>query len=1355
LAVLLFILSSVLRVSGAQKIWKIGERDGESRGLAMAPDRYGDFNRNDFGWEDRFFLVGYSDPGKSFPYILPSSEDAWAGSTYLAGPHTYVVNILFDVSDKGRRGDWTLDVDFCDTHSRKPPLFKVTVNGEVFKYALPAGGGDGSLVGDFSSSRPYHLSIPIDGELINCGNNEVSLTSVEGSWVIFDSVSMSAPDGASIRTDHCGAYVRDVRPADFLLEDGSRVLIVSAEHLDGKPELSLRLDGNDVWSRKLEKGSYCLEIPVPASIKKKKSRFELLVDGNVVRKGRIQWIQSGRTVRPVDYVNTGMGTSHSRWMLAPGPWMPFSMVKLSPDNEPERWQGGYDNMYESVGTFSHIHEWTMAGLGTMPVCGPLKTKIGDPGELKGHADGYRSYIDKKSEICEAGYYSVLLTDYNIKAELTSTERCSFQRYTYPSKVTPRVMVDFRIPAEYGYEIVKCEVRRTGPRRLEGFSAQQTNNVWSNDADQYYTINFVMEFDRDVVSMGGWNSESAWDGDSASAEHPSGFGCWVEFAPESGANELNVRTGISFVDIDGASNNLSEEVEKPFGWSFDEAVKANKDTWNGLLSRIAVKSDDRNEKIRFYSNLYRSFCRNTFSDVDGRWMKPDGSVGKVSGDTRVMGCDAFWNSFWNLNQVWNLVAPEWSSKWVRSQLAMYDASGFLAKGPAGAKYIPVMVAEHEIPLMVSAYQMGIRDYDADKAFEAMVKMQTVPSQKVGRGYAGNRDLESYLQYHYVPADLGRFSNTLEYSYDDWTVSMMAESLGRKEEAAVFGDRGTWWKNVIDQETGYARLRYSDGRWARHFDPFRSGANHHYVEGNAWQLTFFVPQDVRGLADIAGRHRLVRRLEWGFGESSKYRYNAPGESYWDFPVVQGNQQSMHFAYLFNWLGKPWETQEWSRSIMEKYYGCGRANAWLGDEDQGQMSAWLVMASLGLFQTDGGCSTDPKYEIASPSFPEVKIDLGRRYGRGDSLIIRAEGASRDNIYVQSAEFNGKPVDSFLIDAADLLAGGELVLVMGDKPNRGWGVRHDDGSMENGSQWNDTDGSRINAHGGGILFHEGTYYWYGECKSDSTYWNPNVPGWECYRTEAGGVNCYSSKDLLNWKYEGVVLKPEMNDRRSDIHWSKVIERPKVVYNEKTGKFVMWMHIDSDTYGYAAAGVAACDSPTGEFRYLGSVRPNHSDSRDMTLFKDDDGKAYLISSAAGNSTLYFSLLSDDYLSHTGTFVKVFPGRYREAPAICKRKGKYYMITSGCTGWSPNQAEYAVADSILGPWTAMGNPCTGPDADKTFYGQSTFILPVQGQDDMFVAMFDEWNKTDLINSTYLWMPVVFDDGNGTISVPWKDEWTRP
>ncbi|MBK5720913.1 GH92 family glycosyl hydrolase [Dysgonomonas sp. Marseille-P4677] len=1017
-------------------IWQIGVHDNSASELALAPDKYNDFLTHDFGWEDRFYLIGESSPEKDFPYILPGPADEWGGTSNTAGLRTHVLNILFRMKSVPDRGDWKLILDILDTNKDRPPYFKVTVNGQSWKYILPNGGGDEVLGGDYGKCIKHTIEILLYSGFVKKGGNEINLTNLEGSWLVFDDVRLEGPGNAKLDNDVHSAYLRRVEVADYQLpEVSAQPLLVDLEYLSGNPLVEVKVDNKTILKQTLEQGRYVLEAPMPVVSKEQESKYSVFIDGQTVEKGTI--IRSPKPdVTVADYIDTRMGTAHSRWMIAPGPWMPFSMVKLSPDNQNPGWQAGYQPSFESVGTFSHIHEWTMAGLGIMPTNGALKTTIGDQSVFKKTDKDYRSEIDKSSEEAGVGYYKVQLTDYNIKAELTATTRCGFQRYTYPAAVDSRVMIDLKIPAEYGYNILDAKITQVNERRIEGYSKQQSKNIWSTDSDQDYTVYFVIEFDQDISKFGGWINENILDKADLSAKNPNNMGCFAEF--DTRQNPIvQVRSAISYGDMEGARRNLQEEIANPFGWNFDHIRDFHRKEWNGILSRINVQSNDRREKIRFYTNMYRSYCRNTFSDVDGRWVDATEKIQKFDDpDALALGCDAFWNTFWNLNQVWNLITPEWSSRWVKSQLGMYDANGWLAKGPAGMEYVPVMVAEHEIPLLVSAYQMGIRNFDVEKVFAAAKKMQTTPAQHIGNGLAGNRDLTSYLKYKYVPADKGRFSNSLEYSFDDWTVSQLAKALGKEKDYEIFSDRGNWWRNVIDTETGYARMRYSNGEWEKDFDPFKSGANHHYVEGNAWQLTFFVPQDVPALANMIGRDHFIERLTWGFEASEPWRYNAPGDQYWDFPVVQGNQQSMHFAFLFNWVGQPWQTQKWSRSIIDRYYGHEVANAYLGDEDQGQMSAWFVMAALGLFQTDGGCSVDPVYEIGSPLFEKTTINLGERFGRGTQFDIIAKGASRTNKYVQSAKLNGRELNSFCFPARELLKGGTLELQMGAEPNKQWGL-------------------------------------------------------------------------------------------------------------------------------------------------------------------------------------------------------------------------------------------------------------------------------------------------------------------------------
>ena len=341
-------------------------------------------------------------------------------------------------------------------------------------------------------------------------------------------------------------------------------------------------------------------------------------------------------------------------------------------------------------------------------------------------------------------------------------------------------------------------------------------------------------------------------------------------------------------------------------------------------------------------------------------------------------------------------------------------------------------------------------------------------------------------------------------------------------------------------------------------------------------------------------------------------------------------------------------------------------------------------------------------------------------------------------------------------------------------------------GKQWKDTDGVHINAHGGGVIFVDGTYYWYGEYKTSGRGGN----------TSLKGISCYSSRDLYNWKNEGVVLKVEQ-DPNSEITKGCIIERPKVVFNQKTGKYVMWFHLELKDQGYdaARAAVAVSDSPKGPFKFKKSYRANKGVwpmnfndsfksaamnenvlkswtpewleaikngmlvrrdfekgqmSRDMTVYVDDDNKAYLVHAAEDNLTLHISELTDDYLDFTEKWTRMEPAGHNEAPAVFKKEGVYYMITSGCTGWDPNEARSFKSKSIWGPWQPMGNPCVGKEAELTFHSQSTYVLPVEGKKDQFIFMADRWKPDNPIDGTYVWLPIKFDNEKPILE--WFDNW---
>uniref|UniRef100_A0A0D6R0A7 Uncharacterized protein n=1 Tax=Araucaria cunninghamii TaxID=56994 RepID=A0A0D6R0A7_ARACU len=333
-----------------------------------------------------------------------------------------------------------------------------------------------------------------------------------------------------------------------------------------------------------------------------------------------------------------------------------------------------------------------------------------------------------------------------------------------------------------------------------------------------------------------------------------------------------------------------------------------------------------------------------------------------------------------------------------------------------------------------------------------------------------------------------------------------------------------------------------------------------------------------------------------------------------------------------------------------------------------------------------------------------------------------------------------------------------------------NDTGYFYPGREWLDTDGKPIQAHGGGILYVEetGTFYWYGENKDGPTY-HAHKRG--AARVDIIGVSCYSSKDLWTWKNEGIVLSPVKYNTTHDLHESNVLERPKVIYNNRTKKYVMWMHIDNVNYTKASVGVAVSTSPVGPFRYLGSKRPHGFDSRDMTVFKDDDGKAYIIYSSEDNSELHVGLLTEDYTNIARIMRRALVGQHREAPAVFKHGNLYYMVTSGCTGWAPNQASAHAAESMLGPWETLGNPSVGGNADlraTTFWAQGTFVLPLPGIPDTFIFMADRWNPPDLRNSRYVWLPLIVDGPAeepleyefgfpvwSRVSIYWHKRWKLP
>jgi predicted alpha-1,2-mannosidase len=729
---------------------------------------------------------------------------------------------------------------------------------------------------------------------------------------------------------------------------------------------------------------------------------------------------------PVDYVNPMLGTSGNRWMLFPGPCLPFGMVKLSPDNTDDFvLDAGYEYRNNSISGFGHVHSWMTGSFITMPLTGEVRIS---PGTKNDTISGYRSAIDHKSENASPGYYSVMLKKYGIKAELTTTTRGGFQRYTFPAADSCHILFDLQVVEEDRPKIIEAFIRKTSDTEIEGMVKRVLG--WNE-----YTLHFVARFNRPFESMGGWQgSDITYDSDEIRVSTDSDIGAFVKFKRGNDPVIL-MKTAISYVSIEQARLNLDTELGK-FSWDFDAARQNARDIWNNLLGKIKVEGGSETDKMKFYTNLYRAYsARTIYSDVNGKYIDMCEKVQQLPDpDSPVYGCDAFWMTFWNLNQLWGLVNPDISGKWVKSLLEIYDKGGWLSNGPGAIEYSSIMVAEHEIPLMVGTWQKGIRDFDPKKAYKAMKEIQTTPSRphKCG-GYVGNRNLVPYMSMGYVPADDGPVSNTLEYAYDDWCVAQMAKSLGKDDDYRYFMKRSQNYRNVFDHSTGYVRPKYEGGPWYEEFTPVKSAVGKEdnfgtrdYVEANAWQYTWFVPHDLKGLIGLIGKEEFNDRLEEGFQESLPIFTS-------EF-VNHSNQPNMQAGWLFNYSGKPWLTQYWVREILDRYYGTDPYNGYPGDEDEGQMGAWYVMSAMGLFEMDGGASTDPVYELSGPIFRKITIDLDKRYYKGSTLVIEAKGSSSGNRYIQSVTFNGKEINNFWIRHSDLTSGGKLVFEMGDEPDKKW---------------------------------------------------------------------------------------------------------------------------------------------------------------------------------------------------------------------------------------------------------------------------------------------------------------------------------
>lgn len=733
---------------------------------------------------------------------------------------------------------------------------------------------------------------------------------------------------------------------------------------------------------------------------------------------------------PVDYVNIFAGTSNSRAMLGPYAGVPYGMVQLGPDNQDQTWMSGYEYSISNVLGFSHIHAWSMGGLLVMPAVQDFTKDIGQASSsYRGAGASFHSRMIKETEKASPGYYSCFLYDADCKAELTASAHCGFHKYTFKDAHDDgRIMIALNYPMEYESKLTDAKITKVTDSAIEGYAEVNQSYSW-------YTLYFSIRFNKPFNSFNGWNMDNV-EKDVNVISGKEDVGAFVNYSIKPG-DEIMMKVGISLVDIEGARKNLSTEFDK-YGWDFDKAHMAARQEWNDLLSTIEVKGTELN-KEKFYTNFYRSFAKQRWNDVDGRYRDPFENIQHLKEGVDIYGGDSFWNSYWSYNTVLSLVAPKIMNNWVNTQLELFDKTGWTNNGPTGLELTGVMEVTHEISLMVSAYQKGIRNYDVNKLYQAVKHNSMEQGYRLeGTGLAGMERLNAFKKYGYVPYEIDRASRTLDYSYTMYCAAQLAKAMGDKKSYKDFSQYANNWKNQFHPILKWQVPRDSVGNWVEDYNPFNGK---HWIEGNGWQYTWYIPHDVQGVIDLMGIELFNQRLEEGFKKAEPHKFAAhvfdrAQEKPFEYYVNHGNEENLHCAFLFNYSKKPWLTQKYTRKILDSYYGLTPFHGWEGDEDEGMMSGWFVIASMGLFEMNGGVTSEPTFDLTSPLFDEIVIHFDNDFYTGKIFTIKANNNSPENIYIQSATFNGKSLKDCKLKFEDVVKGGELIFEMGSKPNMEWGI-------------------------------------------------------------------------------------------------------------------------------------------------------------------------------------------------------------------------------------------------------------------------------------------------------------------------------
>ncbi len=749
---------------------------------------------------------------------------------------------------------------------------------------------------------------------------------------------------------------------------------------------------------------------------------------------------------PVDYVNTIIGAStskkaaragHGLGKTFPGAASPFGLVQLSPDTMTGGDNGpGYSWHMSTIEGFSFTH---MSGIGwfgdlgnflVSPTTGELRTSKGTPpnGELEFGNNlqskkilGYRSKFSHETEIAKAGYYAVTLDDYNIRVELTATGRAGMMRMTFPKHEQSRIQFDLarRVGGVSTEEFIEIVNQNT----IRGWiKCHYKDGGWGNGAGKAdYTVYFYCQLSKPIENYGIWEAEITDNlpkkneanmsaeyqevvanakvtkmKKSAQGKH---IGFYTEF-PTKDKEQVLLKSGISFVSMENAKENLETNIPD---WNFDKLVKSTRKIWNDTLSIMKVSGGTEREKTIFYTALYHAMIDpRTFSDQNGQYTGADQKIHKANNFTYrtiFSGWDVFRSAF----PLFTIARPDIVNDEINSwiQLAELNGKKHYDRWEFLNAYSGCMIGNPAVSVLADAYAKGIRNYDIDKAYEY--------AANTNRIFANNEKLG------YTPNNV---SMTLEYAYSDWCMSTLAKALGKKDDEKKYLERSKWYKNIWDAEEKWFRAKDKDGKWL----PWKGKLKHDQgcVESNNFQQGWFVPHDIEGLKKLMGADFFDSELELFFE-------NTPKDFLWNDYYNHPNEPNHQVPFMLNYTDKPYLTQKWTRAICEKAYNDDVAGI-VGNDDVGQMSAWYVLAASGIHPV---CPGSTRYEITSPVFSKIEIQLDKNYYKGQKFEIIAHKNSAENIYIQSVKLNGKNINRLWIDHFEIVKGGKLELIMGPEPN------------------------------------------------------------------------------------------------------------------------------------------------------------------------------------------------------------------------------------------------------------------------------------------------------------------------------------